>query len=284
MDKFAVFQFYGLVKREVLEHRNLFIGAPAVVALLLLVATTWVATQIDQSQLAEGLRYLSMLFDGLSPFDMAPFFMLLGIPFYLTLYVCSVIYLINTLYQDRKEMSILFWQSMPVSNLQTVLSKIVAIVMVAPIFYVLILFAMYLVAMVWLTILGISNDVDLVGIGWMFLAAVASLVLIYISAVVTSLWLLPSIGWLLLFSAFAKKTPLLWAAGVFILVGFLEDFVFGTQYLAEWVASRTSDPNQYLIFEFQSVFERVFNYDTLFGIVVGSILIAGAVFMRRFTD
>lgn len=284
MDKFAVFQFYGLVKREVLEHRNLFIGAPAVVALLLLVATTWVATQIDQSQLAEGLRYLSMLFDGLSPFDMAPFFMLLGIPFYLTLYVCSVIYLINTLYQDRKEMSILFWQSMPVSNLQTVLSKIVAIVMVAPIFYVLILFAMYLVAMVWLTILGISNDVDLVGIGWMFLAALASLVLIYISAVVTSLWLLPSIGWLLLFSAFAKKTPLLWAAGVFILVGFLEDFVFGTQYLAEWVASRTSDPNQYLIFEFQSVFERVFNYDTLFGIVVGSILIAGAVFMRRFTD
>jgi len=284
MDKFAVFQFYGLVKREVLEHRNLFIGAPAVVALLLLVATKWVATQIDQSQLAEGLRYLSMLFDGLSPFDMAPCFMLLGIPFYLTLYVCSVIYLINTLYQDRKEMSILFWQSMPVSNLQTVLSKIVAIVMVAPIFYVLILFAMYLVAMIWLTILGISNDVDLVGIGWMFLAAVASLVLIYISAVVTSLWLLPSIGWLLLFSAVAKKTPLLWAAGVFILVGFLEDFVFGTQYLAEWVASRTSDPNQYLIFEFQSVFERVFNYDTLFGIVVGSILIAGAVFMRRFTD
>lgn len=284
MDKFAVFQFYGLVKREVLEHRNLFIGAPAVVALLLLVATTWVATQIDQSQLAEGLRYVSMLFDGLSPFDMAPFFMLLGVPFYLTLYVCSVIYLINTLYQDRKEMSVLFWQSMPVSNLQTVLSKIVAIVMVAPIFYVLILFAMYLVAMIWLTILGISNDVDLVGIGWMFLAAVASLVLIYISAVVTSLWLLPSIGWLLLFSAFAKKTPLLWAAGVFILVGFLEDFVFGTQYLAEWVASRTSDPNQYLIFEFQSVFERVFNYDTLFGIVVGSILIAGAVFMRRFTD
>ncbi len=284
MDKFAVLQFYGLLKREVLEHKNLFIGAPTVVALLILVATTWVATQIDQNQLAEGLRYVSILFDGLSPFDMAPFFMLVAIPFYLTLYVCSVIYLINTLYQDRKEMSILFWQSMPVSNFQTVLSKIVAIVLVAPIFYVLIIFAMYLIAMVWLTILGISNDVDLVGIGWMFLAAIASLVLIYISAFVTSLWLLPSIGWLLLFSAFAKKTPLLWAGGVFILVGFLEDFVFGTQYLANWVASRTSDPNQYLIFEFQSVFERIFNYDTLFGIVVGSILIAGAVFMRRFTD
>ncbi|MBL4581842.1 MAG: hypothetical protein JKY29_08500 [Gammaproteobacteria bacterium] len=284
MDKFALLQFYGLLKREVLEHRNLFIGAPAVVAFLILVAATWVATQIDQSQLAEGLRYVSVLFDGLSPFDMAPFFMLLGIPFILTLYICSVIYLINTLFQDRKEMSILFWQSMPVSNFQTVLSKIVAIVVVAPIFYVLIIFAMYLIAMVWLTILGISNDIDLVGIGWMFLAAIASLVLIYISAIVASLWLLPSMGWLLLFSAFAKKTPLLWAGGVFILVGFLEDFIFGTQYLANWVASRASDPNQYLIFEFQNIFERIFNYDTLFGIVVGAILIAGAVFMRRFTD
>ena len=284
MDKFALLQFYGLLKREVLEHRNLFIGAPAVVALLILVASTWVAMQIDENQLAEGLRYVSVLFDGLSPFDMAPFFMLLAVPFFLTLYVCSVIYLINTLYQDRKEMSVLFWQSMPVSNLQTVLSKIVAIVLVAPIFYVLILFAMYLIAMVWLTILGVSNDVDLVGIGYMFLAAIASLVLIYFSAFVTSLWLLPSIGWLLLFSAFAKKTPLLWAGGVFILVGFFEDFLFGTQFLADWVASRVSDPNQYLIFEFQSIFERIFNYDMFFGVVLGSILIAGAVFMRRFTD
>lgn len=284
MDKFAMLQFYGLIKREVLEHRNLFIGAPTVLALLILVATIWVATQIDQNQLAEGLRYVSMLFDGLSPFEMAVWIVPLAIPFYLTLYVCSVIYLTNTLYQDRKEMSVLFWQSMPVSNFKTVLSKIVAIVVVAPIFYVLIIFAMYLIAMIWLTILGISSDVDLVGIGSLFLAAVASLLLIYISAIATSLWLLPSIGWLLLFSAFAKKTPLLWAGGVFILVGFLEDFVFGTQYLANWVASRTSNPNQYLILELQNVFERIFNYDTLFGIVVGAILIGGAVFMRRFTD
>ncbi|MBL4729029.1 MAG: hypothetical protein JKY40_06845 [Gammaproteobacteria bacterium] len=284
MDKFVILQFYGLVRREVLEHRNLFIGAPAVVAFLILVATTWVAMQLDESQLAEGLRYVSILFDGLSPFDMAPFFMLLAVPFYITLYICSVIYLINTLYQDRKEMSVLFWQSMPVSNLQTVLSKIVTIAVVAPIFYILIIFVMYLIGMIWLTILGVSNGVGLVGIGWMFLAAITSLVLIYISAFVTFLWLLPSVGWLLLFSAFAKKTPLLWAGGVFILVGFLEDFIFDTQYLANWVASRTSDPNQYLIFEFQSVFERIFNYDTLFGVVIGAILIVGAVFMRRFTD
>lgn len=284
MDKFRFLQFHGLLRREVLEHRNLFIGAPAVVALLILVATAWAFAQLEQEQIAELLGFVSMLFDGLSPMEIAPFFMVMAIPFFLTLYICSVIYLINTLYQDRKDSSVLFWQSMPVSNLETVVSKLVTIIVVAPIFYVLTIFGMYLIAMVWLTVLGLSHGVDLVGIGWMFLAAIGSLLLVYLSAIVTSLWLLPTMGWLLLFSAFARKTPLLWAGGVFILVGFLEDFVFGTQYLANWVESRTANPNQYLITDFTSVGERIFNYDTLFGILVGSILIAGAVFMRRFTD
>ncbi len=284
MDKFALLRFYGLIKREVLEHRNLFIGSPAVVALLILVASAWLAMGLPQSEIAPGLEYLSLLFDGLSPFDMAPFFMLLAIPFFITLYICSLLYLVNTLYQDRKEMSVLFWQSMPVSNLQTVLSKLVTIVAIVPIFYILIMSVLYLLAMICLIVLGITNDVDLIGIGWMFLGALASLLLIYISAFITSLWLFPTMGWLLLFSAFARKTPLLWAGGVFILAGFLEDFVFGTQYLVNWVESRVANPNQYLIFDFQNVFEKLFNYDMVFGIVVGSILITGAVFMRRFTD
>jgi ABC-2 type transport system permease protein len=284
VNTFALNQFYALLRREVLEHRNLFIGAPTIVALIMVLASIWVTMQLEQAQIAEALQYLSVLFDGLSPFDMAPFFMILAIPFFITLYICSLIYLINTLFQDRKEMSILFWQSMPVSNLKTVLSKVITVVVIAPIFTVMIVFAMYLIAMVWLTILGMSNDVNLVGIGWMFLAAMASLLLIYVSIFVASLWLLPFAGWLLLFSAFARKTPLLWAGGVFILLGFLEDFVFGSQFLANWVGSRTTDPNQYLILEFKSVFDRVFNYDTLFGIFVGSILITGAVYMRRFTD
>lgn len=284
MDKILLRQFYALLRREVLEHRNLFLGAPAVVAFLILLATIWAANQIPNDQLVLGLEYLAMLFDGLSPFDMAPFFMILSIPFMLTLYVCCLVYLVNTLYQDRKEMSVLFWQSMPVSNLNTVLSKVVTVVIVAPLFYVAVIFGLYLIAMIWLTVLGYSNDVDLAGLGWLFLAALASLLLIYASTFVATLWLLPTIGWILLFSAFARKTPLLWAGGVFILVGFLEDFAFGTQYLANWVESRAANLNQYLILDFQNVLGRLFNYDMLFGVILGSILIAGAVYMRRFTD
>lgn len=284
MNKFVIHQFAALVKREVLEHRNIFLGAPAVLAVLLLGVAILIVNQVDQSQIAIGLEYLAVLFDGLAPFDMAPFFMVLAIPFMMTLYVCCVIYLITTLYQDRKDMSVFFWQSMPVSNCKTVLSKLVAVIVIAPLFYIAIIFGIYLVGMIWLTALGIANDIDLVGIGWMFLAAIASLVLIYFSCILASLWLFPTLGWLLLFSAFARKTPLLWAIGVFILVGILEDFIFGTQYMANWVESRAANPAQYLIFDLQSIVGKLFNYDMFFGLVVGSILITGAVYMRRFTD
>ena len=283
MDKFSLLQFRALLTREVREHRNLFIGAPLLLAGLIFIANVWLMSMIPEDILADAIEYAAILFDGLSPLEMAPLFMILAIPFMGVLYIVALIYLINTLYQDRRELSIFFWQSMPVSNLKTVLSKIVTIAVVAPLFYIAILFVLYLVGMVWVAILGLSYDVQIAGLGYMFLAAVVSLILVYLSAFTTALWLMPSIGWLLLFSAFSKKTPLLWAGGVFFLSFFLEDFIFGTQFLANWVESR-ANPAQYLIFSFRDVFESIFNYDMLFGILVGSILIAGAALMRRFAD
>ena len=214
---------------------------------------------------------------------MAPIFLAPAIPFLVVLYICAIIYLINSLYQDRKDLSVLFWQSMPVSNLKTVLSKVITVAAVAPLFYVAILFALYLLAVAWLTILGLTYDVQVAGLGYMFMASVVSLLLIYLSVFTTALWLLPTIGWLLLFSAFARKTPILRAVGVFILLGFLEDFLFGSQYLANWVESR-SNPQQYVYFDFTDVFQRLFSYDMLFGVLVGAILVGGAIFMRRFID
>mgnify|MGYP007062766324 CR=1 FL=1 len=283
MDKFGILQFSALIKRELLEHRNMFVLAPLFLALILFVAVVWISIRIDRDLLQSAVAYLAMLFNGLSPIDMAPLFMVLAIPFMVILYSSAFMYLINSLYQDRKDLSILFWQSMPVSNLKTVLSKIITIGAIAPFFYMTIVFGLYLLLSIWISILGVNYDIEITGIGYMFMAAVVSLALLYLSAFVTALWLFPTVGWLLLFSAFAKRTPLMWAAGIFILLGFLEDFLFRTQFLANWVASR-ADPNQYIIFSFSEVFDRLFNYDMLFGILVGSILITGAVLMRRFID
>ncbi|MFP6838691.1 MAG: hypothetical protein VB962_03780 [Pseudohongiellaceae bacterium] len=283
MNKFHLLQFHALLQREILEHRNMFIMAPAILAGLILLFSVWAMTRMGQDTVSISIEYMALLFDGLSPLEMAPIFMIPAIPFIGIFYFCAIIYLMNSLYQDRQELSILFWQSMPVSNLNTVLSKLVTIGMVAPLFYIATMFALYVIALFWLAILGWSYDIEVAGLGYMFLAAVASLIFVYLSIVTTALWLLPTIGWVVLFSAFAKRTPILWAIGVFILVGFLEEFIFGTQFLGNFVQSR-STPTQYLILDFQDIVERLINYDMLFGILVGSILLAGAVYMRRFID
>lgn len=283
MNNFYVLQFYALLKREMLEHRNLFIMAPAIIAGLILIVSVWVMTRVSSELISAGIEYLAVLFDGLSPLEMAPIFMILSAPFIAVFYLSAIVYLMNCLYQDRQEFSILFWQSMPVSNFKTVMSKLVTIGMVAPLFCIATIFVLYVIGVFWLTILGFSYDVEVGGLGYMLLAAITSLLFVYLSVITTTLWLLPTIGWIMLFSAFAKRTPIMWAIGVFILVGFLEDFIFGTQFLGNFIDSR-SNPSQYLILEFQDVAERLFNYDMLFGILVGSILLAGAIYMRRFID
>jgi ABC-2 type transport system permease protein len=283
MDKFAFSQFLALLKKEVLEHRNLFIGAPAVFAFVLFVASVWILSLITDEELTMAIQYLATLFNGLSPLQMAPMFVFLAIPFVLLLAVCALMYLGNALFADRKDMSIFFWQSMPVSNARTVCSKVVAVVVVAPMFYLAVLLATYIFGIVWITLLGLAHGVEVAGLGYMFLAAVTSLLLVYLSIFSAGLWLLPTIGWFLLFSAFARRTPFLWAISVFFLLGLLEDLVFGSQYLANWVESR-ANPNQYIIFEFSDVLDRLFNYDMLFGILVGAILLTGATYMRRFID
>lgn len=283
MDKFHLMQFYTLLKREVLENKNLFIMAPAVIAGLILLISAWILSRLSDDLVMVGIEYLGVLFDGLSPFEMAPIFMILTLPFILVFYSCAIIYLMNSLYQDRRELSIFFWQSMPVSNLLTVLSKIVAIGLVAPLFYIAWSLLIYVVSVLTLSIMGMSYDIEVSGLGYMFMASAMSLIYIYMSAFVTTLWMLPTIGWVMLFSAFARRTPLMWAIGVFILVGILEDVVFGSQFLGNWVQSRSS-PAQYIVVSFQDMLNTLFSYDMLFGICVGSILVAGAVYMRRFAD
>lgn len=283
MFNFRVMQFYALLKREVLEHTTLFIYAPLVLGGLILLAVTWVMSLLSSESITALIDQAAKLFNGLSPTEMAPIFMLLALPFIIVLVVCALTYVLNTLFQDRKDSSVLFWHSMPVSNLQTVISKVVAVVAVAPALYMVVLFVLYLVLAVWLAILGASHDIAVAGLGYMFMAAVVSLLLVYLSSIIAGLWLLPTLGWLMLFSAYARRAPAMWALGVFMALLFLEDFIFGSQFLANWVESR-SNPAQYLIFAFSDVADRLFSYDMLFGVVVGSILLTGAVMMRRYTD
>jgi len=276
-------RFLILLRREMWESNRLFVASPAVLTGLLLVAMLWTLLQVPTEMKAEALQQAGAYLDGVSPIDLSPAFMVAAIPFVAVLYICSVIYLVNALYHDRKDSSVLFWQSMPVSNLATVLAKVVTVCVVAPLFTALASGILILIAVIAVSILGAGYEVEISGVWPLLGAGIYSIVLIYLTALLGSLWLLPMVGWILLFSAYARSLPFLWALGAFILLVLLEDFVFGTQFLGNWVESRTGFYN-YLVFSIGDFFQRLFSYDMLIGIVLGAVLLAGAVNMRRFTD
>lgn len=283
MNQFRIYQFFALLKKEFWENRNLMIGAPAVLAIVIFVINFLVASQLNDDQLSMVVSYVGEWFDGQNPFYTAPVVTLLALPFVVVFFFCNVIYLLNALYHDRKDMSILFWQSMPISNLQTVVSKIVTVIVVSPLFTVAAMAVLYGLSICYLTVVGYSLDSQATGFAYMFAALAVNLGMIYFFLATTVLWLLPLVGWLLLFSAFARRAPMLWAIGVYFLLGFLEGFVFNSQFLSNWAQTRF-DPDNFIIVDFSGIFDRLLSYDMFIGWVVGALLITGSVYMRRFAD
>ena len=130
-------------------------------------------------------------------------------------------YCLGTLYDERKDRSILFWKSMPVSDLQTVLSKAVTALVVIPLVAMLVSAGLVLlyafVGWAFLSFQGgatgaaiFANSNPLKVIGSLLSALPIHVV-----------WALPAVGWLMLCSAFVKRVPFLWALGVPLVAGIM---------------------------------------------------------------
>jgi hypothetical protein len=172
---------------------------------------------------------------------------------------------------------------MPISDRSTILSKVVTAVVMIPGIYLGVLTAGSLMLIIGVAGYSFSLGVELNGLQELFAAMLVALGFIGLSALVAMLWLLPAVGWVLLFSAYASRVPLLWAIGVLVALSLLEEIVLGSNAIDTWIASRSS-PWQYLVFSFEDMAARLFSYDMLFGAALGAMLITGATLMRRFAD
>lgn len=129
-------------------------------------------------------------------------------------------YLLGALYDERRDRSVLFWKSLPVSDTTTVLSKVVTAVVVAP----LIVMAVGLVTMlgfiVIVALFAVFNGIPVT----LFLSQIDPLRLLgslMVALPIYILWALPTVGWLLMCSAWARTKPFLWAVLLPVLAGVL---------------------------------------------------------------
>lgn len=120
-------------------------------------------------------------------------------------------YCLGTLYDERKDRSVLFWKSLPVSDRDTVLSKVVSALVIAPIMAVgaaiATMFAFLAIISVFV-LLHHGNPIELLWGPGSPLKIAASLIAFI---PVYALWALPTVGWLMLCSVWSRSKPFLWA-------------------------------------------------------------------------
>ena len=320
--------FYWLLKREFWEHRGGFLWAPVItgaiylflfiiglVSALVMGAHHGIVIGGTDMQLlfnhadAGDLQQVSSAADGFLLFAATLVLMVSG---FVILFYC-----LGSLYDDRRDRSVLFWKSLPVSNISTVLSKVVSAGVIAPVIAVLV---GVVVAMVQLILLVLALSIH--GIqAWQLLTLVHPIRVVFsiLSLIpLSALWALPAIGWFMLCSSWARSKPFLWAVLVPAIAGVLLSWfgilgllgrptgwywtqiflriigsVFPGSFLL-WgdndhrlsaITNDLGDGNPLLAIAPVHTYGVLLTSSSLWvGVAVGAVLIAGAVWFRRTRD
>src|SRR5881392_1703571 len=168
------------VWRELWENRSIYIAplSVAVVVLFGFMISTYGMPERRRGVLLMDLAKQRALIS--EPYDVAAMMLIF------TVFIVGVFYCLDALYGERRDRSILFWKSLPVSDVTTVVSKAIVTLVILP-----------------MVIFGVAV-VPLYG------------------SVVIALWHSPIYGWALLVSGIARRATFLWAVLPPIAIGIFE--------------------------------------------------------------
>ena len=305
----------ALIKREFWENKGAFRTTPLVISGLFLAAMLMALITFNHfdnefQSLRELLRFVAQQDVDLR--DSILYAANLKISEFFSTVLAFVVffYLLGSLYDDRKDRSILFWKSLPASDTLTIGSKLLSAMVVAPLIFWVIYVLTHIVVMLLLSVvimvLGENPWTLFLSLGSPFEAW--SLVLV--SYFAQSIWALPLYGWLMLVSAFAPRIPLLFAILPPVILGVLElwidflktftvnDNLFGL--FGHWFANSplimsidehdngfgaalgipiTSDYDHEVTVA--NMFDRLFSTDMLIGLVIAAVFLGATLWLRR---
>lgn len=277
-------QFYWSVRRELWESRSIYLAplAVAVVAVLgfSLSATAGIwekALRIDVTKGREAI---------VAPYDMAAGLMML------TSILVSVFYCADALHGERRDRSILFWKSLPVSDLTTVLAKASIPLLIVPLIALVITVAMHVIMLVVSGAVVLAGGQSVAALWTKLSVERMWLLLLYHFLTAHALWPFPVYCWLLLLSAWARRAAFLWAALPVVAVAGVERIVFQTWYFAVLVGSHlvgaTPDLDMSPAEKFPSAPMTHINLGVFLGssglwigLAVSAVFLAAAVQLRR---
>ncbi len=303
-----------LVRRELWEHRAITLAPIAFGALFVLVnllaALGVIKIQIDAGDV--DLTGLISSLDGRKAGALIQLGLaMVAISLNTVMVFVTSFYLLDCLYAERKDRSILFWKSLPVSDTRIVGSKMLTAAVAVP----LVTLAVFMLASVSMYVIT-GLTARFAGSSVILAAGPAALVEVTLAhayaLAVQTLWYLPIFGWLLLVSAWSRRAVLLWAVLPPVAVNLVERIVFGTSHFANLLRERLvgvyplafneDTGQQELAWQYE---DQVAHVDMHFsegllgliepgrllaspglwgGIAVGALFFAAAVWMRRYRD
>jgi len=289
-----------LVKRELQEHKVGLIYAPFIVAIILSLVIVLVYFGVADIK-ANDINFSTSVYENGEAVEwmraatvdqkvavIRSGLIVLGFPVAFVMIFAVLSYSLGTFFEERKDKSIIFWRSLPISDLETVLSKVFVVVFIAPLIILPALIFLHMVSLLSASIFFAVSDI--VPFTWIWNAySITDWFRIIFSLWMQLLWSLPILAWLMLAGAYSRK-PIV--AAVLPLVGIIaiERVVFGSAVFLATAIERiqpwslmSSFPKQYeelRVVEIADIPLLLATQEFWYGMLISVLLIGAIVYIR----
>ena len=299
--------YMALIKREFWEHRSIWVTPVAIASIIILgtlTALMFVGDFSKELNLAffsaqniagdiERKALLTGMFVGSSPL------------FLIGLAILVVFYSLDSLYAERKDKSILFWRSLPVTDAETVVSKLLTALILIPAFTIAAIIVTHIVNLIVVSLWVSMKGGDAGMLIWSSISLFDNWVAAIITIYCMGIWMSPFLGWFLFVSAYTKRAPLLMAFMPLVLIPLVEGIFLRSAHFAEAVWGRSAMIPLFSGVDIEAIFDEdrrhlnaemisllstidfgkfVTSVDTWIGIIVCGLLTTAAIYVRRFRD
>jgi ABC-2 type transport system permease protein len=280
----------ALIKREIWEHRSIYVTPIAIAVIVSLISLAGMVTVSAFDKEIDMALFSASSIAGDAERALA---------------ILTTFYSLDCLYAERKDKSILFWRSLPITDAETVVSKLLTAIIVLPVVTVTAIIVTNLVNLIVSTVWVMIQGGDAAHLIWGSVSLFDNWTAALIVTVASAIWMSPLIGWFLFVSAFTRRSPLLMAFMPLIIIPIIEWIFFRSKVFASAVFGRGEMIPLFREMNFEHFFDedrRKVNEEVIsllahidigkflvspsvwMGVVVCGLFVTAAIYVRRYRD
>ena len=286
-------RLFWTIRRELWENRSIYL-APLIVAALIVLGFFYSTLRMPAGMLISTTvndnGVVSHTQHGIDP--ILPYTIAAGL-IMATTFLVGIFYCLDALYGERRDRSILFWKSLPISDLTTVFSKAaIPLVLLPLITWGITVVTQSLMLLINVTVFH-ARGIDTGPLHSGLPLTQNSMMLLYHLVAIHALWYAPIWCWFLMVSAWARRTPLLWATLPPIALGVLEMITLRSGHVFEFLKYRIHGPEGSDVFTSGSNMSMPMSVSPAHflatpglwaGLALAAVFLAAAVQLRRYRN